>query len=455
MANRAEILKQKYQNSVTLPFEPILAAGMIETVLQEHGVRYRQTLYTPIVVIWAWLSQVLDADKSLSNAVNRIIAWLSAEGEEVPSADTGAYSKARQRLPLAVLKPLLERTAAALTEEVKAEQGWCGRRVKAYDGTTVLMSDTPANQAVYPQHSNQKAGCGFPLAKLVVWFCVTTGAVVAVAIAAFTTSEWQLSRQLYATLDRDDVVVADSAYGTYVDLALVRATGADALFRKHHARRCDFRRGKKLGIGDHIVQWHRPLQSPQSMNAQEFAALPPSIEVREVHLLIQQPGFRPKAIILVTTLVDPKAYPKAKLAELYQLRWQATEVNLRHLKTTLKMEMIFAKTPEMVQKDVWMHLLAYNLLRTLMWQSAQSAQVSPLQLSLQGTRQQFNHFRPLLAQATNPNRQKLYTTLLELLHDRLVPLRPNRVEPRVVKRRPKPFPRMQQPRSVLKAKLVA
>jgi hypothetical protein len=172
------------------------------------------------------------------------------------------------------------------------------------------------------------------------------------------------------------VVVADSAYGTYGDLALVRATGADAVFRKHHARQCDFRKGKKLGIGDHIVQWQRPFQCPQSMRPAEFEALPISLEVREVHLLIQQPGFRPKEIILVTTLVDPKRYSKAKLAELYQLRWQATEVNLRHLKTTLRMEMIAAKTPEMVQKEIWMHLLAYNLLRTLMWQSAQHAQVS-------------------------------------------------------------------------------
>ncbi len=171
-----------------------------------------------------------------------------------------------------------------------------------------------------------------------------------VAIAAFNTSEWQLSRQLYATLQSEDIVVADSAYGTYVDLALVYSSGADAVFRKHHARHCDFRRGKKLGIGDHIVQWQRPLLCPQSMSRRDFESLPKRIEVREVHLLVQQPGFRPKEIILVTTLLDPKRYRKAKLAELYQLRWQATEVNLKHLKTTLKMEMIAAKTPEMVQR---------------------------------------------------------------------------------------------------------
>lgn len=455
MTNRAEILKQKFQASIALPFEHVLPEPVVQQVLQDQGVKYRDTLYTPVVVLWAWLSQVLDADKSLSYAVKRVIAWIAAAKADIPSADTGAYSKARKRFPLGVLKLLLKRSASELTAQVQPEQHWCGRRVKAYDGTTVLMSDTPVNQKVYPQHSNQTAGCGFPLAKLVVWFCGTTGAVLEVAIAAFNTSEWQLSRQLYATLQREEVVVADSAYGAYVDLALVRSQGADAVFRKHHARHCDFRRGKKLGIGDHIVQWPRPASCPSSMNLSEFEALPDRIEVREVHLFIQQPGFRPKEIILVTTLLDPKRYSKAKLAELYQLRWHTTEVNLKHLKTTLKMEMIAAKTPEMVQKDIYMHLLAYNLLRTLMWQSAQATQMSPLRLSLQQTRQQFNHFRPQFAMATNPQRRQFYTTLLEVVSTLLVPLRPNRVEPRVVKRRPKPFPRMQQPRSVLKAKLVA
>ncbi len=180
-------------------------------------------------------------------------------------------------------------------------------------------------------------------------------------------------------------------------------------------------------------------------------------------MLIQQRGFRPKEIILVTTLLDSKRYPKARLAELYQLRRLATEVNFKHLKTTLKMEMIWAKTPQMVQKEIWVHLLTYNLLRlrsmrearTLMWQSAQQARVSPLQISLQGTRQHFNQFRPDLAQATAQRRHRLYTTLLEVIRNQLVPKRPNRAEPRVTKRRPKSFPRMQQPRSVLKAKLVA
>ena len=456
MRNRAEILKQQFQNSLALPFEQVLSAEVLQRVLEEQGMSYRNCLYTPIIVVWAWVSQVLDEDKSLSNAVSRVTTWLAVAGERVPSADTGGYSKARNRLPLRVLESLLRQSAIALASKVKPEQRWCGRQVKAYDGTTVQMSDTAANQEKYPQHSNQKTGCGFPLAKLVVWFCAITGAVLEVSIASFNTSEWQLSRRLYAKLQNEDVPQSLS-----LRLWHLRRFGSGSCSWSRCGMSVNIMpgaaisaSGKKLGIGDHRVGWQRPQQCPQSMRPEEFEALPTTLEVREVHLLIQQPGFRPAEVILVTTLVDPKRYPKTKLAELYQLRWLATEVNFKHLKTTLQMEMIPAKTPEMVQKDIWVHLLTYNLLRDLMWQAAQQ-QVSPLRISLQGTRQQFNHFRPHLAQASTQQRRWLYTSLLEAMVDRLVPFRPNRKEPRVTKRRPKPFPRMQQPRSVLKAKLAA
>jgi Transposase DDE domain len=248
--------------------------------------------------------------------------------------------------------------------------------------------------------------------------------------------------------------VADSAYGTYADLALVQASHADAVFRKHHARHCDFRRGKRFATGDHLVQWQRPAQCPKAMTQAEYEALPASLAVREVRFSISTPGLRPKVIILVTSLLDPKAYPKAQLAMLYRLRWQATEVNFRYLKTTLQMEMIAAKTPDMVQKDIYMHLLAYNLLRTLMWQAAQTHQQSPLQISLQATRQSFNQFQPLLAQVAQTAHPSFYRTLKSIIATLLIPERPNRAEPRVVKRRPKPFPRMQQPRRSLKAQLI-
>ena len=193
MPNRAEVLKEKYQNSIGLPFSEVLSEAEIQAVLDTQGVTYRQVLYTPMVVLWSWLSQVLDADGSLSHAVKRVTTWMRVAGLSVPSANTGAYSKARKRLPEAIFPPLLKRVATALQGQVSSTQRWCGRVVKAFDATTVLMSDTAANQQKYPQHSNQKSGCGFPILKLQVWFCVTTGAVLEVAMAPLSGERMALS----------------------------------------------------------------------------------------------------------------------------------------------------------------------------------------------------------------------------------------------------------------------
>jgi hypothetical protein len=350
---------------------------------------------------------------------------------------------------------LIPELAEGLEQQVPLEQQWCGRRVRAVDGSTVLMSDTPENQAEYPQHSNQKPGCGFPIAKVVVVFSLLTGAVVSACIASFRDSEIPMSRMLYEVLDPGDVALADQAYGSYVDLALVQQQGGDGVFRKHHARKSDFRQGQRLGKDDHLVIWDKPKHRPKHMSAAEFEALPASLTVREVCLRRIRPGFRPENIIIVTTLLDPKRYSAAQLGRLYGLRWQATEVNLRHLKTTLKMEMIAAKTPEMVRKSIWTHLLAYTLLRSLMWQATITSDHNPFQLSFQAARQQFQQALSLLATLPRPARQRLYQSLLQQIALEILPLRPNRSEPRVVKRRPKPFPRMQQPRAILNAKLAA
>jgi Transposase DDE domain/Insertion element 4 transposase N-terminal len=373
MLNRAEILKQQFNQSLGLPWQEALPASRIEEILAQEKVQYRNCIYSPIVTLWAMIAQVLDPDKSLSNAVKQIIAWIAAAGGAVPSPDTGAYSKARHRFSERVLRRLVPETADALELKVSTARQWCGRQVRVMDGTTVLMSDTAANQKAYPQHSNQKPGCGFPLLKLVAVFSLWTGAVVTACVSCFKTSELEMSRLLYQQLEPGDVALADQAYGTFVDLALVQKQGADGVFRRHHARHSDFRRGKKLGIGDHALRWPKPACCPPHMSKEEFAQLPEFLEVREVSILLRRRGFRDKHIIIVTTLLDAQRYSAKQLGLLYGLRWQAAEVNLRHLKTTLGMEMLSAKTPQMVRKDLWAHLLAYNLLRTVMLQTAQSS----------------------------------------------------------------------------------
>ena len=356
-------------------------------------------------------------------------------------------------MPESLLQRLVPETAEQLEQTVPKEQYWCRRRVKVFDGTTVLMADSSANQAAYPQHGNQSAGCGFPLARVVVFFCLLTGAVVSACIAPKTMSEIVMSRLLYQALSPGDVAMADQAYGSYVDLALIQQQGADGVLRKHHARRTDFRKGRKHGVGDHQVEWRKPTRPPAHMSADEFAAIPNTLRVREVRLKLSRQGFRDQFIIVVTTLLDAKRYPASQLNRLYGWRWQAAEVNLRHLKTTLKMEMLTAKTPEMACKEIWSHLLAYNLLRSVMEQASSLIDYDRARLSLQGARQHFNQTLALLATTTKAVRQRLYAHLLQDIAADQLPQRPNRYEPRVVKRRPKPFPRMRRPRAVLKAKL--
>lgn len=274
MHNQVEILKQKFANSIGLPFREVLPESAFVEALAAEKVEYRDRLFNPIVTVWAFLSQVLDSDKSLQNAVSRIIAWLAEAGEPIPSTDTGAYSKARKRLPEGVFKKLLGQTAQKLSDQAEPQDLWCGRHVRICDGSSVLMSDTKQNQAVYPQHSNQASGCGFPIAKIVVMFSLATGAVMDVLIAAFKTSEVVLARQLYHNLMPGDVLLADRAFGTYVDLVSVQAQQVDAVFRKHQSRKSDFRRGKKLGIGDHIVTWHQPKYRPNGMKQSRICCPP-------------------------------------------------------------------------------------------------------------------------------------------------------------------------------------
>jgi hypothetical protein len=452
MPNRVEILKQKFTNSVGLPFAELLPESTIAEALQAEKIKYRNRLFNPIVTLWAFLAQVLDPDKSCSNAVSQVIAWFAGAGSEIPSSDTGGYCKARARLPEKLILRLLGKTAEGLEEKARGQQLWCGRHVKILDGSSVSMPDTQANQAAYPQHSNQAPGCGFPIAKILVMFSLVTGAAITVLVDALNSSDVTLARQMYFTLKPGDVALADRAFGTYVDLVLVQAQHADAVFRKHQSRKSDFRRGKKLGIADHIVTWHKPKCCPKDMSAEEFGHLPDCVSVREVHFLIRQKGFRTKEIIVVTTLLDAKIYTRTQLAKLYQLRWEV-EVDLRHVKTTLGMDQLRGKTPQMVRKEIYVHLMAYNLLRTLMWEAGITNGVSPLRLSLQGTRQHLHNFMPELIHAGVTKRTKLYQTLLQVIVQQPVPERPGRVEPRVRKRRPKPFPLMKQPRSVLKRQL--
>ena len=451
IGNRVAILRYKFAQSIGLSFAEILTESEIEQALQDEGVTYRKRLFCPIVTLWAWISQVLDKDKSCKNALSRVISYVVAEGQTPPSTDTGGYCKARKRLPERLLLRFVKKTGQQSHAQSEPEFLWCGRRVAVFDGSSLTMADTEKNQAKYPQPKSQAKGCGFPAGRIVLGFSLSTGAVLDAVISSLSVGEVNLFRQLYPNLHAGDVALGDRIFGSYADIWGLRDCGVDSAFRMHGARKTDFRKGKRLARWDHIVEWKKPKQCPKGLCAKLFDQLPPRILLREVRFHIPIKGFRTENVTLVTTLLDPKVYTRIDLAQLYRLRWQA-EIDIKHLKTTMAMEHLPSKTPQMVRKDFYVHLLAYNLIRTVQLEASRQHCVDPLSLSFCATIQHFSTFTCLLAHATEEQRAYEYTQLIFLVSTEKLPFRPNRVEPRVIKRRPKKYPRLSMPREQLKRK---
>jgi len=454
-------LRQRFSQSTGLPIRETLSEAEIEATLKAEGVTYRRCLLDPIVTIWAFLCQVLDSDRSCRKALSRVFAYLSDSNDVTDpmelmdsQSDTGAYCKARQRLSLNVLTRLYHRVAIHLEDSATPDRRWCGRRVFLGDGTTVLMPDTAENQAVYPQHPNQKEGCGFPLAKLVVIFSLTTGALIEAVTDVWSAYEPMLFRRISHCLQPNDVFVADRIYCTYADIALLLNQLVDSVLRLHGARKVDFRKGRRIGKHDRIFTWEKPRQCPKTLSQHLFDPLPDVLTVRVLRFSITQKGFRSRTITVVTTLLDPLVYPKDEIARLYGLRWEA-EIDLRHLKSSMEMDFLRTKTPEMVHKELAIYFLAYNLIRSLMSEAALRYGKDPLRLSFKGTLQHLNTFLPLLATSGPKKRRQHYQVLLLLIAREQLPDRPGRVEPRMVKRRPKCSRWLQEPRAELKQKLAA
>jgi hypothetical protein len=249
---RVQILKDKFNQSLGLPFQELLPESVIVQALVELNIKYKRRLFDPIVTLWAFLSQVLDADKSCHNAVSKIIAYLAGEEVEIPSTDTSGYCQARARIPEKLLEKLFGRAAQSLEEKVTCEYLWCGRNVKVIDGSTVSMPDTLENQKAYPQPKTQKPGCGFPIAKIGVIFSLATGAAVALVTDVLNTHDLKLARQLYQVLNPFDLLLGDRAFCAYADLVAIKKLNCDAVFRKHQSRKTSMHKGKIIGACDFL-----------------------------------------------------------------------------------------------------------------------------------------------------------------------------------------------------------
>jgi hypothetical protein len=405
-------------------FFNVLSGPELLAKTEEHLTEYRERLYPPTVALAMFIKQALSEDRSCQNAVNGWAAQRAAEGLEVRWVGTSGYCQARQRLSLEMVKGVAHEVGRLLSETAPLGWRWRGRRVKLVDGTGISMPDTPANRSAYPQLSSQAAGVGFPIARLVTVICLSTGAVLEGQMGRFEGcghSELDLLRSLLEAFVAGDVMLADALYCNYFLIAALQQAGVEVLFEQHGSRNTDFRLGEKLGKRDHRVYWQRP-KRPQWMSEEQYATVPEELCVREL-----QAGGR----VLVTTFVNSRAVCKRALSRLYEQRWHV-ELDLRNIKTTLGMEILSCRSPDMVEKELWVYLLAYNIVRLLMAQGAVQHGVSPRQISFKHTAQLWVQWQVSACEDTP-------ILLPSLIGQVRVGKRPGRLEPRARKRRPKSY----------------
>ncbi len=412
----------------------------IESLLPEH----RERLFPPTETLSMFITQTLSADRSCQNIVNQAAIQRLTSSLPTCSTHTGGYCRARQRLPLDMIRELTGYLGNQLHQQTPTEWRWHGHQVKIVDGTTVTMPDTPSNQASYPQQGGQAPGLGFPICRMVGITCLASGALLNAAIGRYKgkgADELTLLRSVQASFQSGDVILGDAIYATYFFIAEMQQAGVDILMEQHGMRKrsTDFRRGQRLGERDHVIDLSKPKFKPHWMSAEHYQAAPDSIRLRE---------FKAGGKIMVTTMICPRAHPKAALKQLYQKRW-SVELDIRDIKATMGMNVLSCKSSDMILKEIWTYMLAYNLIRLTMMQSALLVGILPRSIS-------FKHCLQLWLssiQRTDPVDLMHLTGLLQLISQKRVSLRPGRIEPRAVKRRPKQNPLLTMPRDLARQQL--
>lgn len=457
---RFRLVLSSFMQHSDLPFRDTLSEERIQQAFEDEGCVFAQDeedVYTPSITLWAFLSQVLfkGEQRSCLAAVARVVVLCVTLGREV-SDNTGAYCRARAKIPTVIIRRLVVEVADRCERRIPKRWLWKRRHVYLVDGTTASMPDTVDNQAAYPQPPCQAAGLGFPLARMVVLLSLATAMVKDMAIGPYAgkeTGELALLRELVGQLKPDAILVADRYYCSYFMIAMLMELGIDFVARLHHARDVDFTRGQRLGQGDHLITWTRPAR-PEWMDEETYQRMPVTLQVRALEVHISQPGFRVEEFIVITTLTDARAYSKDDIAELYHQRW-LVELDIRALKITLGMDVLRCKTAEMVRKEIWTCLLAYNLIRQTMLQAALAADRSPRELSFTAALQKIAASWITLSLSDEATLVVLVTAHLKHLATHRVGHRPNRVEPRAIKRRPKPHKLLTKPRAEARAELLA
>lgn len=455
--NNFSVIAESFLQDPGLPFASVLDAESIEGIFREEEALFGQEdLFSTQIVLWAFLAQTLRDGKGVacSAAVADIATYLLQTGQRPPSGDTGDYCRARAKLSLTALRRLVGESACQLEVDAARSWLWKGLHAKLVDGFTFTLPDTPDNQEVFPQIGGQRPGVGFPIARVCAVISLATACVCDLAIGPYEgkeTGENALLRGLLETFEENDVVVFDRHYCSFMMLALLSRRGLHVCARLHQRRHSDFRRGRRLGPGDHLITWTRP-QKPEWMSPEQYDPIPETLTLREVQFDVTVPGRRTDTLTIITTLTDPQAYSREEIAALYGFRWNV-ELDIRQIKQTLHLDHVRCKTPEMVRRELWVTLLAYNLIRKVIATAAAVHEKQPRHLGFTLACQTILASWMLLSTDSCHDAGAMYHTMLAYIAANEVADRPGRIEPRVLKRRRHRYPLMQRPRHQLRAQL--
>jgi hypothetical protein len=442
-----------------LPFSEILSADRIERVFRTNGTLFgMNSIYSTTFVLWAFLGQVLRDGKEAAcqAAVANIVSCRLQMGLSTPTSDTGDYCRARAKLSEHALRQICAEIASELEQEADNAWLWKRRHAKLVDGFTFTMPDTLKNQREYPQQASQKPGVGFPIARACAVISLATACVIDLAIGPYAgkeTGETALLRQILDAFEEGDVMVADRFFCSFMMIALQRQRGVDVCARMNRRRHVDFRRGRRLGKYDHLIEWNKPPR-PDWMDEATYAEIPDKMVLREIRFNVVEPGKRTETLTIATTLTDVNVYSKEDIAELYGFRWNS-ELDIRSIKQSLNLDHVRCKSPEMVRRELWTTLLAYNLIRTTCAAAALLHDKQPRQISFTGTCQYVLSSWMLLSMGLVANADHLAhcEALLLQVSTCEVADRPGRIEPRVLKRRRHRYKLMNRSRAKLKAEL--
>jgi hypothetical protein len=440
----AQTVRQTTLAQLQQHLRDFLPAPLLST--EDDGSNSRERIFSLRLTLECFLWQMLKPRTSCREVVRQVQALFRLQGRGAVDEGDSAYVQARQRLPRERLEKALTATAQAADRRAGCRAQLQGRAVKVVDGSTTQLADTPENQQRFPQPSSQKPGCGFPVIRFVALLSLTSGAILKVMLDSLHSHDLRLLHRLAEALVPGDIVLGDRAYGEYTTAASLPRQGVDLVARLHHQRKVDFRTAKRLAKNDGLFVWVKGYQQSHILSPAEWALLPGQITVRIIRFTTTIRGFRGRRVTLVTTLLDPKLYPAQQLIGLYARRWRL-ELCFRDIKSTLGMEQLRCKSPDMVEKELLAYLIVHNLIRCVIAEAVARFAVDLERISFKGAVDALRQYSTAIAQARNHSmRRQLWEDLLLNLARDLVPLRPNRKEPRAVKHRPKAYPLLNQPR---------